>query len=119
MDPRVAIGGSAPRYNERAMLVYGDTLQNLPLIFGTVSEGRGVRRLLINNVPAKYQPRGPRYERLARGLGESMGKGGRVEVQWDVSPEVTRGVQPRGHITGDDLLDAIRLHSGRSVRATS
>gem|GEM_PF-4950888 len=117
IDPRVAHGGSAPRYDERAMLIYGDTLQNLPLIFGRPGEGRGVRRLLINNVPANYTPGDSSYETLARGLGESVGRGGRVEIQWDVSPEVTRGVsKPRGHITGDDLLEAIRRHSGRSVR---
>ncbi len=92
-----------------SLMVYGD------LLFGGKVLGDGetgaIGRLLLNNVNAKFDDAA--YDALAGRLPEIMAPGGRIEVQWDMKserpPDDPRG-RPgdRGHITGDELMQAIR-----------
>ena len=91
---------TAPRVEADSVVVLGDSLQTLRMMF----PGRSVKRLFINNINAHYAPGGDAYTGLARGLRDVMTSGGRVEVQWTTSTETTGGVtKERGHITGDGL----------------
>lgn len=87
-----------------SVVILGDALQTLPMIFA----GKSVKRVFINNINAHYDAGGDRYRTLARGLRQVMKQGGRVEVQWTTALETTGGkTQSRGHITGDDLKAAL------------
>jgi hypothetical protein len=87
-----------------SVLVLGDTLQSLPMMFPE----RSVKRMFINNINAHYPPGGAEYRELALGLRKVMTSGGRVEVQWTRETEVTGGVESdRGHVTGEALRDAL------------
>lgn len=116
---RLGFAEPGPRHEETAIVVFGDALQNMESFFGRPLEGRGVRRMFLNNVNAHYTP--AQYQRMAEGMGQTMARGGRVEVQWDTSPEPVRGTghtQPRGHIDGPTLKHALEQHSGRHIRYT-
>jgi hypothetical protein len=87
-----------------SVVILGDALQTLPMIFA----GKSVKRVFINNINAKYDAGGDLYRTLARGLRQVMRQGGRVEVQWTTAPEITGGKKKdRGHITGDELKKAL------------
>ncbi|MEO6897940.1 MAG: DUF4157 domain-containing protein [Caldimonas sp.] len=102
-----------PHQDPHSVTVFGDALGNLEQFFGRPSEGRGVRRLFINNVNAYLDDAG--YRKLADQLKRVMGKGSRLEIQWDTTPELTPKGQykPRGHIQGDILNQAM---GGRGYR---
>jgi hypothetical protein len=104
---------TAPRVDADSVVVLGDALQTLPMMFGPKS----VKRLFINNINAHYDPGSAEYMTLARGLRNVIASGGRVEVQWTTAPETTGGVtQPRGHVTGDALEAALtKTNDGRKV----
>jgi len=92
---------AVPRTDADSVVVFGDPLQTMDLLFG---EG-GVKRVFINNVNAHYEP--PQYASLARVLLRAMAPQGRVEVQWTDAPEYADGTGDRGHIAGDKLNDAL------------
>lgn len=100
-------GGSVP--------IFGDALSNLELVFGSPAQGGGIRRMYLNNVSAHLDDAA--YEHLAEQLSRTMGKGGRVELRWDVSAEDLAG-NVRGHIDGDRLAEAIRTHTARDIDTT-
>jgi hypothetical protein len=100
---------AAPRQDPRSVTVFGDALGNLEEFFGRPSDGRGIRRLFINNVNANFKEAD--YTRLADQLRKVMGRGGRVEIQWDMSPEHPGGkLGDRKHVRGDLLHDALGGH---------
>jgi hypothetical protein len=109
---------TGPRLDVDSVLVLGDALQTLPMMFGA----RSVKRMFINHINAEYKPGGALYKNLARGLGKVLAKNGRVEVQWTDEPETTGGVtKPRGHIAGDALLSALQdtgVLAARDVKVT-
>lgn len=84
-----------------SVVVLGDVLQTLPMVFANKS----VKRVFLNNINAHYGVGDDSYRTLARGLKQVMKQGGRVEVQWTTSEEAP-GVG-RGHITGEGLKRAI------------
>jgi hypothetical protein len=104
-EQRFGLQNVAPRGGPRSVVVFGDVLQNLEPVFGTPGSGAGVSRLIINNVNARYDQK--RYETLARALLRVMAPGGRVEVQWDQSPEWEGSSTGRGHIQADLLMAAL------------
>ncbi|WP_216911449.1 hypothetical protein [Nocardia noduli] len=87
------------------VMVFGDLLFN-----GNVLAQAGVGsigRIFVNNVSAKFSP--AQYDALAAALVASLAPGARIELQWDTKPESATGhVNDRGHIDGDQLLDALR-----------
>ncbi|WP_405179650.1 hypothetical protein OG225_38755 [Nocardia sp. NBC_01377] len=87
------------------VMVFGDLLFN-----GNVLAQAGVGsigRIFVNNVSAKFSP--AQYDALAAALVASVAPGARIELQWDTKPESATGhVNDRGHIDGDQLLDALR-----------
>jgi hypothetical protein len=104
---------TGPRIDADSVLVLGDALQTLQMLFSAKS----VKRMFINHINASYTPGGALYKNLARGLGRVMAKDGRVEIQWTDEPETTNGVtKPRGHITGDALLSALEATGVRDAR---
>jgi hypothetical protein len=109
---------TAPRVDVDSVLVLGDALQTLPMLFGAKS----VKRVFINNINAQYAPGGASYKNLARGLGQVMSNGGRVEVQWTTESETTGGkTTSRGHITGEALqgaLESTGVKAGRNITVT-
>jgi hypothetical protein len=105
----LSFGRAAPRQDPRSVTVFGDALGNLEEFFGRPSDGRGVRRLFINNVNANFKDAD--YKRLAEQLRKVMGRGGRVEIQWDMSPERPNLPQgSRNHVRGDLLNEALGGH---------
>jgi hypothetical protein len=99
---------TAPRVDADSVVVIGDALQTLPILFGE----RSVNRMFINNVNAGYEgAASPEYQGLAAGLCTVMRSGGRVEVQWDTRPEYPDrpGAHPgdREHIDGPTLQAAL------------
>ncbi len=106
---------TAPRVDVDSVVVIGDALQTLPMLFGE----RSIKRIFINNINAHYAEGSGEYLTLARGLRQVMAPGGRVEVQWTTALETTGGVTgPRGHITGEGLaaaLEATALDAPRGV----
>jgi hypothetical protein len=111
---------TAPRVEADSVIVIGDALQTLPLLFGA----RSVNRMFINNVNAGYEGAGSSaYQNLARGLLSVMRAGGQVEVQWDTTPEYPGqpGAAPgdRGHIDGPTLHAALLATSDAKPRAVS
>jgi hypothetical protein len=107
---------TAPHVDADSVVILGDALQTLPMMFGPKS----VKRLFINNINAEYAPGGGEYSALARGLRNVIATGGRVEVQWTTEPETTGGVtKSRGHVTGEALKAALdKTNDGRKVDAT-
>ncbi|MBY8860888.1 hypothetical protein K7711_30740 [Nocardia sp. CA2R105] len=100
---------AGPLTQPGSLMVYGD------LLFGGKVLGDGetgaIGRLLLNNVNAHFDP--ATYQELARRLPEIMAPGGRIEMQWDMSSERPPGdprgrLGDRGHIRGDELMQAIR-----------
>ena len=88
----------APRQDLVRSRSLGEALENFEHFFGRPSEGRGVRRLFLNNVNANLDKAG--YRRLADQFKRVMGKGGRVEIQWDATLEAKPGAgfkPPKGH----------------------
>jgi hypothetical protein len=112
----LSIEGPGPVRDEGSVLVLGDALSNLELFFGRPAQNRGVRLMTINSVNAAYTP--GQYRRLAEGLSESMGRGGRVEVRWDTAPErlPSGAMAPRGHIDGALLGQELQALGQRRVR---
>jgi len=107
---------TAPHVDVDSVVVLGDALQTLPMMFSEHS----VKRLFINNINAHYAAGGDSYLTLARGLRQVMKKGGRVEVQWTTSTETTGGeTKSRGHITGDGLKEALAATAAGKPRAVS
>jgi Domain of unknown function (DUF4157) len=110
----LTLANIAPRSDPGSVTVLADALRNLTVVFGRPAAGRGVRRLFINNINARYQPAD--YDQLAGELINVMGRGGQVEVQWDMSPELPNAAAgdrrrlpgSRDHIRGDLLRDALR-----------
>lgn len=107
---------TGPHVDANSVLILGDALQTLPMLFAP----RSVKRMFINHVNANYEPGGRAYENLAAGLNRVMAKGGRVEVQWTTEPETTGGVtKSRGHITGGALEAALASTAPGSRRHVS
>jgi hypothetical protein len=107
---------TAPLVDVDSVIVLGDALQTLPMMFGE----RSVKRLFINNINANYAPGSEEYAGLVRGLRKVMKTGGRVEVQWTTALETTGGVtKSRGHITGEALNQALASKTDDVPRAYS
>ena len=103
---------TAPRVDADSVVVLGDTLQTLGMMFPKKS----VKRMFINNINAYYGA--DDYANLAKGLRDVMADGGRVEVQWTTAPETTGGVtKDRGHIKGEGLRQALDATAASSPRA--
>lgn len=107
---------TGPRTDVDSVLVLGDSLQTLSMMFAP----RSVKRLFINNINAHYEDGSPEYRQLATGLRQVMAVGGRVEVQWTDDLETTgTRTSSRGHITGMALEKALELAAATSPRAVT
>ncbi len=107
-----ALAEVVPHGWPHAIVVFGDGLEAMEAIFGTPETGGGVRRAILSCVPAHYDQE--RYAALARQLKLVMAPGGRIDVQWDLSPEGGYRGTSRGHIQGDALRDAL-LQEGADI----
>jgi hypothetical protein len=93
---------AVPRTDADSVVVFGDPLQTMDLLFG---QG-GVKRVFINNVNAHYGD--VQYRELAQVLLRAMAPGGRVEVQWTDEPEYKDDPPgSRGHVDGPKLKAAL------------
>jgi hypothetical protein len=102
---------AAPRTNENTVVIFGNPLQMLAILFGK----KTVKTLYINNINAYYTEE--QYEQLALGLLDVMAQGGTVEVQWDTSSEYAEGpYKSRGHIEGDQLNEALKKATRKGGR---
>jgi hypothetical protein len=104
-DLRFGLRWVAPRSGPNSVVVLGDALKNMEMLFGRPGPEGGVRRVIVNNINAHYRP--GEYDALAQGLRAALAVGGQVEVQWDDSPEDASGAS-RGHIRGPQLRDALQ-----------
>ncbi|MFI9506337.1 hypothetical protein [Nocardia sp. NPDC052566] len=98
-----------------SVMVFADLLSQGHLLGD--GELGGVARYYVNNVSAKLEPH--HYLPLAERLPGLLAPGGRIELQWDMSPQEKEGGQEgnRGHIRGDLLWDAIQeMDQGRAQR---
>lgn len=97
-----------------SVLVLGDALQTLPMMFAD----RSVKRVFMNNINAHYVQGSDQYLNLAKGLRRVMKSGGRVEIQWTTAPENTGGkTTSRGHIDGPAVEEALLATAGEVPRA--